>query len=123
MVSRLGGPELIVIDGLVFGLFVISVMSLAVTVELPRLLSVRLKFFVPAASAELEGRVALVSEEVIETVCVVFVIKFQLASTALTVTAKATLACSETGATVLLVAVPGAVVSRATKSWILVSAA
>jgi len=51
-------------------------------------LSVTLKLFVPTERAALAGRTALGSLEVIETVSLVL-IKFQLASTALTVTLNA----------------------------------
>ena len=67
-----------------------SVMSEAVTVELPSELSAMLKFLVPEASAALDGNVALVSEDVMPTVCVTFVTTFQRLSTALTVTLKET---------------------------------
>src|SRR5207245_8531087 len=78
-----------VMDELVFAVLVPSVLSVAVTVRLPPDLSVTLKVFVPATMAALVGSTALLSEEVIPTLSVAFVIKFQLESTALTVTLNA----------------------------------
>ena len=74
---------------LVFGDLLPSEASLAATVWLPLVLKVKLKLPVPPASAALAGKVALLSELVTPTVSVTFVIKFQFASTALTVTLKA----------------------------------
>src|SRR5216683_2721813 len=91
------------IDGLV--------LSEAVTVWLPAVLSVTLKDFVPATSAALEGRTALASEEVIAAVSVALVIRFQLASTALTVTLNAVPAVWAVGVPVLPVELPGAAIS------------
>ena len=48
-----------------------------------------LKVPVPETRAALDGKMALESEELIATVSVALVIRFQLASTALTVTLKA----------------------------------
>ena len=81
-------PALIVVDGLVFGLFAPSVESVAVNVAVPAVFAVTEKVFVPATSAALPGRVAFASELVMATVSVA-VTRFQLASTALTVTLKA----------------------------------
>src|SRR5439155_17364640 len=92
---------------LVFAVLLPSLASLAVTVRLPVVLSVTLKFFVPATSAALEGRMALASDEVIATESVLLT-TFQLASTALTVTVNATAACWAVGEPVLPVALPGA---------------
>src|SRR5437879_13537 len=110
-------------------------MSLAVTVALPAVLSVTLKVFVPAVGVEfagkaallsddvilnvfvpatkaaLAGRTALLSEEVIPTMSVTFVIRFQLASTALTVTVNAVPAVWAAGEPALPVEAPGAAVS------------
>ena len=55
----------------------------------PEVLKVTLKLCVPPANAALAGKTALVSDEVIPTVSVTLVIRFQFASTALTVTLKA----------------------------------
>src|SRR6266404_4182611 len=81
--------------------------SAAVTVGLPAVLRVTLKLFVPLDSGALPGKVALRSEEVIPTVSFVFT-RFQLASTALTVTLKALPAVWADGAPLLPLAVPGA---------------
>ena len=62
--------------------------SEAVTVALPAVLTVTLKLLLPPTSAALTGNAAFVSLEVMATVSLV-TIKFQLASTALTVTVKA----------------------------------
>src|SRR5437867_4993452 len=92
-------------------------MSEAVSVRLPAVLKVTLKLFVPETRAALTGKVALESEdEVIPTVSVTFVSKFQFASTALTVTLKAVPAICAVGVPVLPVAVPGAAVSPGAKS-------
>src|SRR3989441_275842 len=84
-------------------------MSVAVTVQLPAVLRVTLKFFVPAAKAALAGNVALASVEVIPAVSVMVLTTFQFASTALTVAVKAVPAIWAVGAPVLPVAVPGTV--------------
>src|SRR5439155_431569 len=86
-------------------------MSVAVTVQLPAVLRVTLKFFVPAAKAALAGNVALASVEVIPAVSVMVLTTFQFTSTALTVAVKAVPAIWAIGAPVLPVAVPGTVVS------------
>ena len=64
------------------------VVSDAVTVELPAVLRVTPKTFVPPTNAALLGKTAFASLEVTETASLVL-ITFQLASTALTVTLKA----------------------------------
>ena len=64
------------------------VVSDAVTVELPPVLRVTLKALVPPESAALAGKTAFTSLEVIATVSLVL-IKFQFASTELTVTLNA----------------------------------
>ena len=79
-------PALTVIGGLVFGAFVPSVISVAVTVQLPTVLLVNVKDLVPEASAAFAGNVALLSLEVMPTVCVTLLTRFQSASTALSVT-------------------------------------
>ena len=82
-------PPLIVMEELVLAVLVPSVMSLAVTVRLPALLHVMLKVCVPPTSAALTGSTALASLEVIPTRSLAVEMKFQLASTALTVTLNA----------------------------------
>src|SRR5438034_4204889 len=103
------------IELLMFEVFVLSVMSLAVRVALPNVLSVTLKLLVPPTSAASEGRAALVSEEVILTVSVGVLTGFQLASTALTVTLKDVPAVCGVGVPVLPLPVPGAAVSPGTR--------
>src|SRR5438552_4182934 len=93
----------------------------AVAVALPAVLRVMLKFFVPLIKAALAGRAALASLELIATVSLVL-IRFQLASTALTVTLKAVPACSETGAPVLPIVEPGEADSPAARIWSLAKA-
>ncbi len=73
-------------SGLVLAVLVPSVMSVAVTVQLPSVLLVRLKTPDPRFKAVLAGNTALGSVEVIPTVWITLVIGFQFASTALTVT-------------------------------------
>src|SRR5262245_26380110 len=102
--------------GLVFAVFVPSVMSVAVTVCEPRVLSVTLNERVPAANAPLLGNVAFVSLEVMPTVCVMVFTKFQFASTALTVTLNAVPDAAAVGVPVLPVAVPAAAVSPGTSN-------
>ncbi len=108
-------PELTVIDGLVLAVLVPSVISVAVMVQLPALLKVTAKVAVPAESAALAGWVSLASVVVMPTVWVLL-IRFQFASTALTVTLKAVPALCALGVPVLPLAVPGAAVSPGTSS-------
>src|SRR5260370_32544944 len=82
----------------------------AVTVWLPAALSVTLKTRTPLVNPVLDGKVAFASLDVIATVSLVL-IKFQLASMALTVTLKATAAVWAAGVPILPVVVPGALVS------------
>ena len=82
-------PTFTVIDELVLALFVPSVISAAVTVALAAVFKVTLKVCAPPASAAFDGNVAFASEEVTETTSVTEATKFQLASTAFTVTLKA----------------------------------
>ncbi len=86
--SLVNTPAVAVIDGLVFAVLVPSVISVAVTVQLPALLKVRAKVLVPADNAALAGLVSFGSVAVTPTVWVLLA-RFQLASTALTVTLKA----------------------------------
>ena len=65
----------------------------------------------PLTNAALAGKTALVSEAVSLTVSVTVLIKFQFASTALTVTMKAVPAVWAIGVPVLPLALPGAAVS------------
>src|SRR6266536_4329099 len=102
-------------DGLVLAVFVLSVMSLAVCVCEPPVLSVTLTVRVPADNAPLAGQVALESVEVMPTVWVLPT-RFQLASTALTVTLNAVPAARAVGVPLLPVAVPGAAVSPGTSN-------
>ncbi len=108
-------PALIVVDGLVSAVIEPSVMSVAVNVALPAVFAVTEKFFVPATSAALAGRVALVSLEVMPTVSVELT-RFQFASTAFTVTVNDEPAVRAVGAPVLPEAVPGAAVSFGSRS-------
>src|SRR5437016_3035344 len=108
-------PGFTVIRGLVFAVFEPSVISVAVRVLVPAVFSVTLNVCVPEASAAFAGRVALVSVEVIPTVCVELM-TFQFASTAFTVTMNAVPAVWAFGVPVLPLPVPGAAVSPGTKS-------
>src|SRR5258708_980734 len=85
------------------------VMSAALTVALPAVLSVPLKLPAPATNAALAGSAAFASLAVIATVSLVLTV-FQLASTALTATLNAMPAVCATGAPALPVVVPGAAV-------------
>ncbi len=108
--SLVNAPGFTVKDGLVLALTPTCVLSEPVTVALPAVFAVRLKVLLPLTRAALAGKVAFESLEVIVTVSLVL-IRFQLASTALTVTVKAAPAVSVRGVPVLPVAVPGAAVS------------
>ena len=63
-----------------------SVASLAVTVQVPTVLLVRLSNLVPEDSAAFAGKVAFGSVEATEMTSATEVTRFQFASTALTVT-------------------------------------
>ena len=104
-------PAFTVIDELVLAVLVPSVVSVAVTVALPAVFKVTPKVFVPATKAAFAGKLALLSEEVIATVSVAVFTRFQLASTALTLTLNAVPAVCAVGVPVLPVALPGAAVS------------
>ena len=78
--------------------------SRQVTVRLPAVRSVTLSVCVPATNAVFPGRVAPASLDVIATVSLVLM-RFQLASTALTMTSKAVPATWPEGVPVLPVAV------------------
>src|SRR6266404_2791487 len=98
-------------EALVFALLLPSVASLAVTVRLPAVLSVRLKVCVPPDNAASVGRVALLSLDVICAVSLTVLTRFQLASTAFTVTLNAVPAVCAVGVPVLPMLVPAAAVS------------
>ena len=82
-------PVLPVIAAVVFAVLVASVTLLAVTVQLPTVLKVTVKFLVPEARVLLAGCVSFGS---VVVMLIVFVgaefTTFQFASTALTVTVK-----------------------------------
>ena len=84
-VAWVSSDELTAIDGLVFRVMPECVKLEAVTVELPTVIRVMANGFVPDTSAAFGGRVAAESLDVIFTVSLVL-IKFQFASTELTVT-------------------------------------
>src|SRR5207248_2413961 len=84
--SLVTAPALTVIGGLVLAALLPSLMSVAVRVQLPTVLLVRLKDLVPATSAVLTGNAALASVEARPTVSMTLGTTFQFASTALTVT-------------------------------------
>src|SRR5262245_58846734 len=86
-------------------------MSVAVTVRLPEVFKVTLKVPVPDVSAALLGNVALASDEVMPTVSVTVLTKFQFASTALTVTLNVAAALCAAGEPDLPVPLPGEAVS------------
>src|SRR5258706_14927981 len=73
-------------------------------------------FITPATKGAFAGNVALLSVEVIPTVSVTFVVGFQKASTALTVTVNATPAACAFGVPVFPVADPGTAVSPGTSN-------
>src|SRR5439155_15425722 len=109
-------------DVLVLALFEPSVASLAVTVALPPVINVTLKDFVPATSAALDGSKAFASEEVTATGSVAVFTRFQLASTARTVTLNGEPAVCEVGVPVLPLALPGDAVSPGVNSCSLANA-
>src|SRR5438445_6012 len=106
------------IVGLVLLVMAGRVTSAAVTVALPAVLNVtvKLKFWVPPTKAAFAGMVAFGSLEVMPTVSLTVLIKFQLASTALTVTLKGTPAARGEGVPVLPLVLPGAAVSPGTSN-------
>ena len=89
--------------------------ALAVMAVLPAVLSGMTKDLVPATNAALAGNVALVSPEVMAMASLVL-IKFQLASTALTVTLNALPAVCAFGVPVLPVGEPGNALSPGVRS-------
>ena len=93
-----------------------SVMSLAVMVREPALLKVTLRVRDERDAKDAgDGSIALVSEEVSETVSLV-VTRFQLTSTALTVTENGTAAVWAMGVPTLPSTLPGAAVSPGARS-------
>src|SRR5439155_16448074 len=92
-----------------------SLMSVAVTVREPTVLSVTLKVGEPETSAASAGKTALLSDEVIRTVSVAFVVRFQLASTELTVTLNGVSAVWAVTVPLLPVALPGEAVWAGTR--------
>src|SRR5205823_103194 len=99
--SFTNGPAVTVVEGLVLAVLLASVTSLAVTVWLPAVLKITLSVPVPETNAELGGRTAFASEDEMPTVSDALVTTFQLASTALTITLKATAAVCAVGVPVL----------------------
>src|SRR5437867_1822393 len=87
-VAWVNWEALTVMSGLVLGDLLASVTLVTVTVKVPAVLKVTLKALVPDTKAASGGSVADASLERIRTVSVTVLTKFQLASTALTVTAK-----------------------------------
>ena len=84
--SLVTAPELTVIGGLVYAVLVASVTSMAVTVQLPAVLFVSAKDFVPETKAALTGNTSLASLELMLITSAALLTKFQYASTAFTVT-------------------------------------
>src|SRR5437667_463757 len=97
-------------EGLVLAVLAPSLISVAVNVRVPAVLRVTLKLLAPPTSAALPGKVALTSLEAMATVSLVL-IRFQLASTALTVTLNAVPAVWTVGVPALPLAVAGAALS------------
>jgi len=87
-----------------------------VKVQVPDVLFVTLKLFVPLTRAVLTGRTAFESEDVIATVSFEL-IRFQFASTALTVMLKPVPAVWVVAVPILPMALPGAAVSPGARTW------
>lgn len=111
-----------VIDGLVLAVLVPSVASVAVIVCEPVAPKVTLKTWVPEASAAFGGRVAAKSVEVMATTSLAVGMRFQFASTALTVTLKAPPKFWLSGVPVFPEADPAAAVSPGTSNCSLANA-
>ena len=79
-------PALTVMAGLVLGALPPSLMSVAVIVQMPAVLLVRLNVLVPDAKATLAGSTSFTSVESMPTMSAFVLTTFQFASTALTVT-------------------------------------
>src|SRR5207249_1125605 len=107
---------LTVINGLVLASIEPSETLVAMSVWLPAVLKVMLNVCVPAARPASPGNVAVASLAVMRTVPVAFVVKFQLASTALTVTLNGPPTVRAVGEFVLPVVVPGEANSPGTRS-------
>jgi hypothetical protein len=97
--------------------FVLSEISLAVSVALPAVLSVTLRVRVPDDNAALAGRAALLSDEFRVTVSAVAFTRFQFESTALTTTLNAVPAVCVEGVPVFPVALPALAVSPGRSNW------
>src|SRR5437667_439062 len=95
----------------------VCVVSEAVTVALPAVLSVTLNVLLPLVSAALGVGVALLSVVVIPTLLATLVTRFQLASTALTVTLKGVAAVCAVGVPVLPAVLPADAASPGTSNW------
>ena len=113
---------LTVMGVLVLAALLPSLRSVAVTVKLPLVLRVTVKPCVPAANAALAGKVAVASLEVIPTVSATVFTRFQLASTALTVTLKESKGYCTVGVPVLPLTLPGDAVSPGTSNCSLAKA-
>src|SRR6266700_5882081 len=115
-VAGVNWARVTVMDGLVLGLLPPSTTSVAVRVKLPLVLKKTIKACVPFVSGEFAGRLALLVEEVSPTMSVALAERFQLVSTALTVTLNALEAIWASGAPLFPVGVPGAAVSPGTSN-------
>src|SRR6266567_2527182 len=115
-VAGLNWAGVTVMEGLVADRIVCATMSVAVRVKLPLVLKETVETCVPLVSGEFAGRLALLVEEVSPTMSVALADRFQLASTALTVTVNAVEAIWARGAPLFPVGVPGAAVSPGTSN-------
>ena len=84
--SLANAPALTVIAGLELAVLVPSEASVAVSVQVPAVLFVRLNTFVPETKLVFAGRMLFASVQVIPMVSPALLTTFQFASTALTVT-------------------------------------
>jgi len=114
-------PALTGTAGLVLAVMAGCVTSEAVTVALPLVFKVTLKTFAPFTNAALAGRTAFASLAAIATVSFVL-IRFQNASTALTVTLNGVPAVWAMGVPVLPAGEPGAAVSPGNRICIFANA-
>src|SRR6266566_5426827 len=115
-VAALNWARVTVMDGLVADRIVCATTSVAVRVKLPLVLKNTKSGEGRAESGALAGKVAVESVEVIPTVSVTVLTRFQLVSTALTVTLNAVEAIWARGAPLFPVGVPGAAVSPGTSN-------
>src|SRR6266567_487347 len=115
-VAGVNWARVTVMDGLVLGLLPPSTTSVAVRVKLPLVLKDTRSGEGRAESGALASKVAVELVEVIPTVSVTVLTRFQLVSTALTVTLNAVEAIWARGVPVLPLAVPGAALSPGTNS-------